>query len=61
MGETSPINEQSTVDYNITMVLEKFEGDAIPENLVEKIYIEDGSVVKTEHFSEGGLVGTDYH
>lgn len=37
------------------IVLQKFEGDPIPENLVEKVFILDGVIQKHE-FIENGLV-----
>lgn len=38
--------ERLMVDEEI--VLEKFEGDPVPENLVERVYLKNGKIIKTE-------------
>lgn len=40
-------------------VLEKFEGDAVLENLFERIHIQDGEIIKREQFENGELVATE--
>lgn len=40
-------------------VLEKFEGKPVPENLFERIHIEDGEIIKVEKFENGELISTD--
>jgi hypothetical protein len=37
-------------------ILEKFDGDAKPENLFERIYITDGVIVRVEKFENGRLL-----
>lgn len=51
--------EASPVEVKEVSVLEKFEGDVAPENLVERIHIEDGVIIKVETFEDGELVSTD--
>jgi hypothetical protein len=36
-------------------VLEKFEGDPAPENLLERIYLKDGVIIRHEYFENGVL------
>lgn len=38
------------------IVLQKFDGQPSPENLVEKVYLEDGKIIKHEFFEGGELV-----
>lgn len=38
-------SEESEVTVQETIVLHKYDGDPIPENLIETIYIENGEVV----------------
>lgn len=40
-------------------VLEKFEGAPAPENLVERIHIEDGVIIRVEKFDGGELVSAE--
>lgn len=40
-------------------VLEKFEGQPAPENLIERMHIEDGEIIKVEKFENGELVSTE--
>lgn len=52
-------NELPIVDVKEETVLEKFEGEAKPENLFERIHIEDGEIIKVEKFENGELVSTE--
>lgn len=40
-------------------VLEKFEGEPVPENLIEKIFIENGEIIKRETYRNGRLLKTE--
>lgn len=40
-------------------VLSKFEGDAVPENLIEEIHIENGEIIKVEKFENGESVSVE--
>lgn len=55
----SNIEEAAPVDVKVTGVLDKFDGEPLPENLVEKIYIEDNAIVKVEFYQNGELTGTE--
>lgn len=37
-------------------ILEKFEGEPLPENLIARIYLEDGKIVKEETIENGEVV-----
>jgi hypothetical protein len=50
LGDTSEV----VVDENA--VLEKFEGDPLPENLVERVYLHNGEIVKHEIYENGEFV-----
>lgn len=39
-------------------VLEKFDGEPVAENLVQRVLIENGIIVKVEDFENGVLVNT---
>ena len=47
------------VEVKEVAVLEKFEGPAEPENLIERIHIEDGEIIKREVFENGELVSSE--
>ena len=47
------------VEVKEVAVLEKFEGAPEPENLIERIHIEDGEIIKREIFEAGELVSTE--
>jgi len=38
--------------------LSKFDGEAVPENEVERLYIVDGKIVSHEKIENGVVVGT---
>jgi len=43
------MNDEATITtVTESTVLEKFDGEPVPENLIERIYIENGEVVKVE-------------
>lgn len=53
------MNEEiSTADVKMTGILDKYEGDPAPENLIERVYVEEDKIVKTEFFENGKLVAT---
>jgi hypothetical protein len=51
--------EASIVDVQEHTVLEKFEGDPVPENLFERVHIENGEVTKVEKYENGELLSTE--
>ena len=53
------MEEANPVEVKEVSVLEKFEGEPVPENLFERIHIEDGEVIKVEKFENGDLVDTE--
>jgi len=55
----SNMNEFENVEVKEVSVLEKFEGDALPENLIERIHIEDGEIIKVEKYENGDLVESE--
>lgn len=50
------ISDQNNVEVDEKTVLEKFEGEPRPENLIERIHIHNGDIVKWEKFEDGELV-----
>lgn len=53
------MNENDKVEVHEYAVLEKFEGPAEPENLIERIHIENGEIIKKETFENGELVTSE--
>jgi hypothetical protein len=53
------LNEFENLEVKEVSVLEKFEGEPLPENLIERIHIEDGEIIKVEKFEDGHLVETE--
>jgi len=53
------MNEFENVVIKEVSVLEKFEGEPAPENLIERIHIEDGEIIKVEKFDNGDLVESE--
>lgn len=47
-------------EFNVDekVVLEKFDGDAVPENLVERVTIDNGVIVLQEFIENGEVVQT---
>lgn len=54
---TSLNHESQPVQIAETGVLEKFNGEALPENLFERVFVEEGTIVKVEYFEAGVKVG----
>lgn len=48
------VEDQLKFDISVSGVLEKYEGEPLPENLFERITIENGEVVKIEKFDIAG-------
>lgn len=44
----SDMKEETKFQIDEEIVLEKFEGDPTPENLVERVYLKNGKIVKIE-------------
>ena len=55
----SEMIEENPVEVKEVSVLEKFEGDPVPENLFERIHIEDGEIIKVEKFENGDLIESE--
>ena len=56
----SGIEEVPTpVEVNEYVVLEKFEGEADPANLIERVHIENGEIIKVEQFENGEMVSSE--
>lgn len=55
----SNMTEFENVEVREETVLEKFEGEAAPENLVERIHIVDGEIIKVEKYENGDLVESE--
>ena len=51
--------EVEGVEVSEVSVLEKFEGAASPENLFERIHIQDGEIIRVEKFENGDLVSSE--
>lgn len=53
------MSDPTPVEVHEYVVLEKFEGeDATPENLIERIHIENGEIIKQEWFENGELTAS---
>lgn len=46
------IEEKPEVQIDEYVVLEKFEGEALPENLFERVHIHNGEIVLVEKVKE---------
>ena len=66
--EQTNYDDYKATDLNIEMaqavvreeaVLQKFEGDPLPENEVERIHLVDGVVVRIEKIEAGEVVSTE--
>lgn len=53
------MNEAVPAEIKENTVLEKFEGAPEPENLVERIHIEDGEIIRVDKFENGEQVSTE--
>lgn len=51
-------NEKPKFKIDERVVLQKFEGDPLPENEVERVHIHNGVVVKTEIIENGKVIET---
>jgi hypothetical protein len=52
------MNESVPAEIRESTILEKFEGDPSPENLIERIHIEDGEIIRIDKFENGEPVST---
>lgn len=52
------IDEVSKADIIEEVVLSKFEGEPVPENEIERVYIVDGTITKIETIENGEVVST---
>lgn len=50
------IGDKNQAKVKEEVVLSKFEGDPVPENEFERIYIVDGSIVAIEKLDKGVVV-----
>lgn len=51
------MNEDQKLETKEEVVLQKFEGDALPENEFERLTIVDGEVIKHEKIEDGEPAG----
>lgn len=56
---TDGMNDATAAAINEYTVLNKFEGDPAPENLVERIHIENGEIIKVEKYEAGELISSE--
>lgn len=52
------MNESVPAEIRESTILEKFEGAPVPENLIERIHIEDGEIIRIDKFENGTQVST---
>lgn len=50
------IGEEQDVVIEERVVLEKFDGEAVPENLIERVHILDGQIVQHDFIEDGKVV-----
>jgi hypothetical protein len=55
----SEMNEETGTVIDEYTVLQKFEGEPKPENLIERIHIDNGEIVKREVYENGELVSSE--
>lgn len=54
------MNEESVkAIFREEIVLQKFEGDPLPENEFERVHVVDGEIVKVEKIENGEVVSTE--
>lgn len=58
-NDTELMAEAAPVVIDEYTILAKFEGEALPENLVEQIHIDNGLVVRVDKFENGELVSSE--
>lgn len=51
------IIENENVEIEETIILEKFEGEPLPENLIERVYLKNGKVEKVEKIKKPKEIG----
>lgn len=55
----SNISDETLAQFQEYTVLSKFEGEPEPENLIERVHIEDGEIVKVEKYENGEFVSSE--
>lgn len=48
--------EANPVEVKEVSVLEKFEGEPLPANLIERIHVVDGKIIKVDKYKDGKLI-----
>jgi len=51
-------SEKPKFNVKEEVVLEKFEGEPVAENLVQRVYLENGRIIKEEKIENGKVVET---
>lgn len=52
------VTDTPEVNIDEQAILSKFEGEPLPENLIERVYIDNGKIVKHEFYEAGRLIKT---
>lgn len=52
------VTDTPEVNIDEQAILSKFEGEPLPENLIERVYIDNGKIVKHEFYEAGQLIKT---
>lgn len=52
------VTDDPQVNIDEQAILSKFEGEPLPENLIERVYIDNGKIVKHEFYEAGQLIKT---
>lgn len=50
------VNDEPQVNIDEQVILSKFEGEPLPENLIERVHIDNGNIVKHEFYEAGQLI-----
>lgn len=53
------MDDQDKVSLDELVVLSKFDGEATPENEVERITVHNGQIIKVELIENGEVVSTE--
>lgn len=52
------VNDTPEVNIDEQVILSKFEGEPLPENLVERVHIDNGKIFMHEFYEAGKLIRT---
>jgi hypothetical protein len=51
--------DKNSVIVEERLLLEKFDGEPVPENLIERVHVLNGKITKHEFIEQGNVVKTE--